>query len=159
MQQEEVDRKAIMAKWGPGVHSSFTLLLRTLSASESLSPHPSLFLSSSLFLTHIEKNSQNQILSNYCSSSVPSELLLSTQLSRLKETVHLNVHNLLSKATSWSHCSPVASQRGIDREKRFYPGRIQWHGNRLAKARSESFRYMDIHPQEILLPALVSNFF
>lgn len=28
MQQEEVDRKAIKAKRGPGVHSSFTLLLR-----------------------------------------------------------------------------------------------------------------------------------
>lgn len=135
MQQEEVDRKAIMAERGPGVHSSFTLLLRTLSVSDSLSPpclSSSLFLSFTLFLTHTENSSCNQILSNSCSSSVPSELLLSTQPSRLKETVHLNVHNLLSKANSWSHCSPVASQRARDREKRFYPGRIQWHGQKQA---------------------------
>lgn len=123
-----MDRKDITAKRGPGVHSSLTLLLRTLSLFLSLL----ISLSFSLFLTHTENNSRNQILSNSCSSSVPSELPLSTQPSRLKETVHLNVHNLLSKANSWSHCSPVAPQRGRDREKRFYPGRIQWHGQKHA---------------------------
>lgn len=55
MQQEEVDRKAIMAKRGPGVHSSFTLLLRTLSASESLSPSLSLSISFFLSLPHTHR--------------------------------------------------------------------------------------------------------
>ncbi|KAI4821766.1 hypothetical protein KUCAC02_007349, partial [Chaenocephalus aceratus] len=63
------------------------------------------------------------------------------ELSRPKETVHLNVHNLLSEAHSWlTHCSPVAPQRNspgeTDRKKSFYPGRIQWPGqkHRLVKA-------------------------
>lgn len=158
MRQEEVDRKAIKAKRGPGVHSSFTLLLRAA---------PYVFLIHYLSLSHIyihtHTDTHNHILSTSLSSSVPSELLLGAELSRLKETVHLNVHNLLSEAHSWSHCSPVAQQRnspgerrarGREREKnrdkkkkkkkRFYPGRIQWPGQkrRPVKARqTESFRY------------------
>lgn len=47
MQQEEVDRKAIKAKRGPGVHSSFTLLLRA-----ALCMPDTLFLSLTHTLTH-----------------------------------------------------------------------------------------------------------
>ena len=128
MQQEEVDRKAIKAKRGPGVHSSFTVLLRAAVYIVILS----LFRSLSLSLLH--KHTHTLILSTSRSSFVPSELFLGAELSRLKETVHLNVHNLLSKAHSWSHCSPVAPQRSSpgetdterEGEKRFYPVRIQW---------------------------------
>lgn len=93
-------------------------------------------------------HTHTHILSTSCSSSVPSEIFLSAELSRLKETVHLNVHNLLSEAHSWSRCSPVAPQRSspgeTEREKIFYPGRIQCPRQKywLVKARQgESFRY------------------
>lgn len=144
MQLEEVDRKAIKAKQGPGVHSSFTLLLGL----QRTYPWYAISISLSPVHAHTHTHTRSHILSTSCSSSVPSELFLGAELSRLKETVHLNVHNLLSEAHSWSHCSPVAPQRSsqgeTERKNRFYPGGIRWPGRkrRLVKARqSESFRY------------------
>lgn len=152
-----MDRKAIKAKRGPEVHSSFTLLLRA-------APYVSLI--HYLLLAHICRltHTHTHILSTSCFSSVPSELLLSAEPSRLKETVHLNVHNLLSQAHSWSHCSPVAPQRSSPGERRtqrqrFYPGTIQWPGqkHRLVKARQSerASGTLDIYPLGTSMPTRV----
>ena len=144
MQQEEVNRKAIKAKRGPGVHSSFTLLLWA-------APCVSLIH----FLSHT--HTHTHILSTSSFSSVPSEFFFSAELSRLKETVHLNVHNLLLEAHFWSHCSPVAPQRNslgrTDMEKRFYPRRIQWPGQ---KHRVGASGTLDIYSLRTLMPTHIS---
>lgn len=143
MQQEKADGKAIKAKRGPGVHSSF--YTPTPSCTVWI---PTTFPAMQHTHTRTPSHPHTHTLSASCSSSVPSELFFSAELSSLKESVHLNVHNLLSEAHSWSHGSPVALQRNslqeTDMEKRFYLGRIQWpvQKNRGEKAKhSEKFRY------------------